>query len=91
MVDPKANNVPIAPATGRSARDVLLGAGCEVVLPACGSTSLTGYHNPRYPYGAPNVPASMSKCMRASAVPNSPIRARGRTAAAWDGRSGDRS
>jgi hypothetical protein len=45
-----------------------------VAIGACGSSSSkpTGYHNPRYPYGAPNVPISESKCMRANGVPNFP-------------------
>jgi hypothetical protein len=50
----------------------LLAASCAVVLAACGTTRSAGYHNPHYPYGAPNVPSSMSKCMRANGVPNFP-------------------
>lgn len=38
---------------------------------ACGSGT-TGYHNPKYPYGAPNVPISLSKCMRANGVSSFP-------------------
>jgi hypothetical protein len=72
MADPKRNNVLVALATGRSVPGALLGAGCAVVLAACGSAGSTGYHNPHYPYGAPNVPISMSKCMRANGVPNFP-------------------
>jgi hypothetical protein len=45
---------------------------CAAALAACGSSGPTGYHNPKYPYGAPNVPFSMSKCMRAHDVPNFP-------------------
>lgn len=45
---------------------------CATALAACGSSGTTGYHNPKYPYGAPNVPISMSKCMRAHDVPNFP-------------------
>lgn len=47
-------------------------AVCAAALAACGSSGPTGYHNPKYPYGAPNVPFSMSKCMRAHDVPNFP-------------------
>lgn len=47
-------------------------AGCVVVLASCGGARPTGYHNPHYPYGAPNVPISMSKCMRAHDVPDFP-------------------
>jgi hypothetical protein len=39
-----------------------------VVVAACGSSGPAGYHNPKYPYGAPNVPASLSKCMRGNGV-----------------------
>ncbi len=45
---------------------------CTVALVACGSSGGTGYHNPKYPYGAPNVPFSLSKCMRANGVPDFP-------------------
>jgi hypothetical protein len=45
---------------------------CAAALAACGSSGPTGYHNPKYPYGAPNVPISASKCMRAHDVPNFP-------------------
>ena len=62
----------IALATSRSVLGALVGAGCGVVLAACGGTGSTGYHNPHYPYGAPNVPASMSRCMRANGVPDFP-------------------
>ncbi|MGO9900782.1 MAG: hypothetical protein ACLP0J_14075 [Solirubrobacteraceae bacterium] len=72
MANPKGNNVLIARATSGSVLGALLAAGCAVVLAACGSTRSTGYHNSRYPYGAPNVPISMSKCMRANGVPNFP-------------------
>jgi hypothetical protein len=44
---------------------IALPASCAVILAACGTARSTGYHNPHYPYGAPNVPASMSKCTRA--------------------------
>ena len=71
MTDPKGNDVGVAFATNRSALGALLAAGCAVVLAACGAGS-SGYHNPHYPYGAPNVPISMSKCMRANGVPNFP-------------------
>ncbi len=62
----------IALATARPVRGALLAAGCAVVLAACGGAGPTGYHNPHYPYGAPNVPISMSKCMRANGVPDFP-------------------
>jgi hypothetical protein len=58
--------------TSRLVPRAVLAAVCAVVLAACGSASPTGYHNPHYPYGAPNVPISMSKCMRANGVPNFP-------------------
>ena len=35
-----------------------LAAGCAVAVAACGGSGATGYHNPEYPYGAPNVPFS---------------------------------
>jgi hypothetical protein len=67
-----ANDNPlIVVVRSRPVLGALLAAGCAVVLAACGASS-TGYHNPRYPYGAPNVPFSMSKCMRENGVPNFP-------------------
>lgn len=45
---------------------------CAVALVACGSSGSAGYHNPKYPYGAPNVPTSLSRCMRANGVPDFP-------------------
>ncbi len=72
MANPKRNNVLIAFATSRLVLGALLGASCAVVLAACGGARSTGYHNPHYPYGAPNVPISMSKCMRANGVTNFP-------------------
>lgn len=51
---------------------VLLATVGAVGLVACGSSGPTGYHNPKYPYGAPNVPFSATKCMRANGVPNFP-------------------
>jgi hypothetical protein len=50
----------------------LLAAVSTVVVAACGSSGPTGYHNPKYPYGAPNVPASLSKCMRPNRVSGFP-------------------
>ncbi len=50
----------------------LLATVSVVVLAACGSSGPTVYHNPKYPYGAPNVPASLSKCMRANGVSGFP-------------------
>lgn len=50
----------------------LLAALTTVVVAACGSSGSTGYHNPKYPYGAPNLPASVSKCMRANGVSGFP-------------------
>ncbi len=47
-------------------------AGLALAVSACGSAHSTGYHNPHYPYGAPNVPISLSKCMRTNGVPNFP-------------------
>ena len=72
MADSENNDVHVALASSRSVLGALLGVGCVVVLAACGSTHSTGYHNRHYPYGAPNVPISMSKCMRANGVPNFP-------------------
>jgi hypothetical protein len=72
MANRKGYKVQIALATSRPVLGALLAASCAVVLAACGSVRSTGYHNPRYPYGAPNVPISMSKCMRANGVPNFP-------------------
>jgi hypothetical protein len=43
---------------------------CALVLAGCGAAA--GYHNPKYPYGAPNVPISLSKCMRANGVSSFP-------------------
>jgi hypothetical protein len=45
---------------------------CAAAITACGNSGPKGYHDPHYPYGAPNVPFSMSKCMRANGVPNFP-------------------
>lgn len=45
---------------------------CAMGLSACGSSGAHGYHNPKYPYGAPNLAISMSKCMRANGVPSFP-------------------
>ena len=57
-------------------RCALMGASaamsCAVAVTGCGSSGPTGYHNPHYPYGAPNVPFSMSKCMHANGVPAFP-------------------
>lgn len=41
-----------------------------LVLAGCGSAG--AYHNPKYPFGAPNVPISLSKCMRANGVSSFP-------------------
>ena len=38
----------------------------EVALAACAGSGATGYHNPKYPYGA------LSKCMRANGIPSFP-------------------
>ncbi len=72
MANPKRSNVLIAFATSRLVLAALIGASCAVVLAACGGGRSTGYHNQHYPYGAPNVPISMSKCMRANGVTNFP-------------------
>jgi hypothetical protein len=56
----------------RTVAAALAAGGFVVALAACGSSGPAGYHNPHYPYGAPNVPISMSKCMRANGVPNFP-------------------
>jgi hypothetical protein len=45
---------------------------CAGAITACGSAGSAGYHDPHYPYGAPNVPFSMSKCMHANGVPDFP-------------------
>jgi len=70
MARPKRYDMLIGLATTRPVLGALLAAGCAVGLAACGGARSTGYHDPRYPYGAPNVPISMSKCMRANGVPN---------------------
>ena len=70
MANRKGHKVPVVLAPSRPVLRALLAAICAVVLAACGGA--TGYHNPHYPYGAPNVPISMSKCMRANDVPNFP-------------------
>lgn len=57
--------------TSRKVSSGIVAVGCAV-LAACGSSGATGYHNPKYPYGAPNVPISLSKCMRANGVPSFP-------------------
>jgi hypothetical protein len=49
-----------------------LATSCVVTVAGCGGSGATGYHNPRYPFGAPNVPISLSKCMRANGIPNFP-------------------
>ncbi len=72
VTDPQGNNAVDALVTRRSVLSALLGAVCVVALTACGGTHSTGYHDPHYPYGAPNVPISMSKCMRANGVPDFP-------------------
>jgi hypothetical protein len=51
---------------------VTIAIGSAIVLASCGGSGSTGYHNPKYPYGAPNVPFSMSKCMHANGVPDFP-------------------
>jgi len=68
MANPKRYS---ALARSRLVLGSLLASSCATVLAACGAGS-TGYHNPHYPYGAPNVPFSMSKCMRANGVTNFP-------------------
>jgi hypothetical protein len=50
----------------------LAGTICAIALVACGTSGATAYHNPKYPYGAPNVPISLSKCMRGNGVPDFP-------------------
>jgi hypothetical protein len=72
MASPKRSDVLIARAIGRPVPGALLAATCALVLAACGGAGQTGYHTPHYPYGAPNVPISMSKCMRANGVPDFP-------------------
>jgi hypothetical protein len=72
MASPKRRKLLIAFATSRPALSALLAIGVAVVLASCGSARSTGYHDPHYPYGAPNVPISMSKCMRANGVPDFP-------------------
>ena len=72
MVNWKCCPPPITLAITRAVCGALIAAGCAVAVSACGSAGSAGYHNPHYPYGAPNVPISMSKCMRANGVPNFP-------------------
>jgi hypothetical protein len=47
-------------------------AVCATAIAACGGATASGYRNPKYPYGAPNVPISLSKCMRANGVSGFP-------------------
>jgi len=56
----------------RAMRRICFPLACAVALAACGSSGSHGYHNPKYPYGAPNVPISLSKCMRANGVSGFP-------------------
>jgi hypothetical protein len=49
----------------------LIALSCAAAVAGCGSAS-SSYHNPHDPYGAPNVPISMSKCMRANGVSGFP-------------------
>src|SRR5580704_977602 len=72
MASPKRSDVLIARPTGGAVPGALFAATCALALAACGGAGPTGYHNPHYPYGAPNVPISLSKCMRANGVPNFP-------------------
>ena len=57
---------------GRALVTGVTAVSVTAAMTACGSSGAAGYHNPAYPYGAPNVPFSMSKCMRAHDVPNFP-------------------
>lgn len=59
-------------ARARTLLVALFATSCTFALVACGSSGGTGYHNPMYPYGAPNVPISLSRCMRANGVPDFP-------------------
>jgi hypothetical protein len=68
----KRCKVPVQFETSGPLIRAVVAAGCAVALAACGTAHSTGYHNPHYPYGAPNVPISMSRCMRANGVPNFP-------------------
>jgi hypothetical protein len=43
-----------------------------LAIAACGSSGPTNSKNARYPYGAPNVPNSISRCMRANGVSGFP-------------------
>jgi hypothetical protein len=56
----------------RAVAPALIAGVAAVALAACGGSGRTGYHNPKYPFGAPNVPFSMSKCMRANGVSDFP-------------------
>jgi hypothetical protein len=51
---------------------LLSAAVCAIAIVACGGATASGYHNPKYPYGAPNVPISLSKCLRANGVSGFP-------------------
>jgi len=61
-----------APRLRHPAAISLLAVGATLAPAACGSSGPTGYHNANYPYGAPNVPFSTSKCMRANGVSGFP-------------------
>jgi hypothetical protein len=50
----------------------LLARVSVVAVAACGSSHPAVYQNANYRYGAPNVPASISKCMRANGVSGFP-------------------
>jgi hypothetical protein len=49
-----------------------LAAVSAVLVAACGSSGPPSAHNPKYPYGARNDPASLSKCMRGNGVSGFP-------------------
>jgi hypothetical protein len=52
--------------------DLLTAGACTIAIGGCGGATASGYHNPKYPYGAPNVPISLSKCLRANGVSGFP-------------------
>jgi hypothetical protein len=53
-------------------RVAIAAVGCAAVVVGCGASGPVGYHNPKYPYGAPNVPFSTSKCLRENGVSGFP-------------------
>ena len=56
----------------RSGPATAAAAVCVLAIAACGSSGPSNSKSARYPYGAPNVPNSISRCMRANGVSGFP-------------------